>query len=92
MPLFNNKMGTEVQVETYTLKNIIDMYNLDSIDFVKIDIEGSEVKFLSEENIETLNRYVKKFFVEFHNVNGKTYSEHRDYYQNVFKQKDGALN
>jgi len=86
MPFFNNKVGTEVQVETYTLKDIIDLYNLDIVDFVKIDIEGSEVKFLSKDNIDTLNKYVKKFFVEFHNVNNKTYSEHRDYYQNIFRQ------
>lgn len=83
--LVNEKGGIEIQVETYTLKDVIDLYNLDSVDFVKIDIEGSEIKFLSKENIETLNNYVKKFFIEFHQVNGKTYGEHREYYQDIFK-------
>lgn len=82
--LINEKGGTEIQVETYTLKDIIDLYDLKSVDFVKIDIEGSEIKFLSQENIETLNQYVKKFFIEFHYVNGKTYGEHREYYQDIF--------
>lgn len=82
--LINEKGGTEIQVETYTLKDIIDLYDLKSVDFVKIDIEGSEIKFLSKENIETLNNYVKKFFIEFHYVNGKSYGEHREYYQDIF--------
>jgi FkbM family methyltransferase len=83
--LISEKGGAEIQVETYTLKDIIDLYNLDIVDFVKIDIEGSEIKFLSLENIETLNNYVKKFFIEFHYVNGKTYGELREYYQDIFK-------
>lgn len=83
--LVNEKGGIEIQVETYTLKDIIDLYDLDHVDFVKIDIEGSEIKFLSKENIETLNKYVKKFFIEFHQVNGKTYGEHREYYQGIFE-------
>ena len=66
-------------------EDIIDLYDLDHVDFVKIDIEGSEIKFLSKENIETLNKYVKKFFIEFHQVNGKTYGEHREYYQGIFE-------
>lgn len=84
--LMNEKGGTEIQVETYTLKDIIDLYDLKSVDFVKIDIEGSEIKFLSKENIETLNNYVKKFFIEFHYVNVKSYSEHREYYQDIFSR------
>ena len=83
--LMNEKGGIEIQVETYTLKDVIDLYDLDHVDFVKIDIEGSEIKFLSKENIETLNKYVKKFFIEFHQVNGKTYGEHREYYQGIFE-------
>ena len=51
--LISGKGGIEVNVQTYTLKDIINMFSLKVIDFVKIDIEGSEIKFLSEENIKT---------------------------------------
>jgi FkbM family methyltransferase len=82
--LVSEKGGIEVNVQTYTLKNIIDMFDLESIDFVKIDIEGSEIKFLSEENIKTLGEYVRKFFIEFHTINGIHYRDYRDQYNTLF--------
>lgn len=82
--LMSGKGGTTVNVQTYTLKNIIDMFNLEVIDFVKIDIEGSEIKFLSEENIKTLGEHVKKFFIEFHTTNGIHYKEYRNKYNILF--------
>jgi len=82
--LMSGKGGIEVNVQTYTLKDIINMFDLKVIDFVKIDIEGSEIKFLSEENIKTLGEYVKKFFIEFHTINGINYKEYRDKYNILF--------
>jgi FkbM family methyltransferase len=82
--LMSGKGGIEISVQAYTLKNIIDMFNLETIDFVKIDIEGSEIKFLSEENIKTLGDCVKKFFIEFHTINGVHYKEYRDKYNTLF--------
>jgi len=82
--LCSDKGGTAIKVQTYTLKNIIDMFNLEFIDFVKIDIEGSEIKFLSNENIECMNKYVKKFFIEFHTTNNINYIEYRNKYNTIF--------
>jgi FkbM family methyltransferase len=82
--LLDSKGGNMVEVDTYTLEDIIDQYSLQVVDFVKIDIEGSELQFLSQNNIETLNKYVKKFFIEFHYAKGKSYTEHREYYRDLF--------
>ncbi len=84
--LVDKRGGMEIQVETYTLKDIIDLYDIDTIDFLKIDIEGSEIQFLSDNNIDTMNKHVKKFFIEFHDVNGLSYTQYREKYQNIFKE------
>lgn len=76
--------GEEIEVDCFDLKGIVSEFNLDKIDFLKIDIEGSEKYFLNENNLLYLQNKVKKFFIEFHEVDGKSYSQIREEFIPIF--------
>lgn len=71
-------------VETLSVLDIMKKFNLDRVDFIKMDIEGSEVIALNDNIIEQLSKRVSKILIEFHEVNGIGYSEHRNNYENIF--------
>lgn len=54
------------QVDCITLKDLCDKYGLTSVDFCKIDIEGSEWQALTIERIAEVQDIIKAFFVELH--------------------------
>jgi FkbM family methyltransferase len=84
MNSLSNIYGNSIKVKTYTLKYLLDKYDVEKVDFMKVDIEGSEVIFLSQSNIETMSKCVERFFIEFHDVNGKSYTEWRNIFKEVF--------
>lgn len=84
MNSLSNVYGNSIKVKTYTLKDLLEEFCIDKVDFMKVGIEGSEVLFLSQENIETMSRCVERFFIEFHDVNGKSYTEWRNLFREVF--------
>ena len=49
----------------YNLKKIFTTFNLDKVDFMKIDIEGHEFDFILDANVDYLNK-VSKFAIEVH--------------------------
>jgi FkbM family methyltransferase len=53
------------EIETKTISSLIDKYDLKSIDFIKIDIEGSEEELFSN-NINWI-KVVKNLAIEIHN-------------------------
>lgn len=53
-------------VNTISLDDIIERYNLDKIDFLKIDIEGYEYEFMENISDETLSK-IDRIHIEFHN-------------------------
>jgi len=55
----------EIEVSTTTLQLIMDNYNIEYIDFLKMDCEGSEGPILNSTPKEYLNR-VRKIAMEFH--------------------------
>lgn len=55
-----------IEVDCITLKDLCDKYNLTSVDFCKIDIEGSEWQALTAERIKEVAGIIKAFFVELH--------------------------
>jgi len=57
------------RVETMTLTNIANKFSLDSVEFIKCDIEGAESVIF--EDSEFLLKYKPKIIVEAHPVNGK---------------------
>ena len=81
-----NRGEGAIKVQGYTLNDIMFVYELPKIDFLKIDIEGSEVYFLNDKNLATMKEYVNKFFIEFHETNGIGYSEYREKYKPVFEE------
>lgn len=54
------------QVDCITLKDLCSKYGLTSVDFCKIDIEGSEWQALTVERISEVKDIIKAFFVELH--------------------------
>lgn len=71
-------------VETLTVLDVMDKFNLDRVDFIKMDIEGSEVIALNDNIIDQISKRVSKILIEFHEVNGIGYSEHRKTYEDIF--------
>lgn len=54
-------------IESTTIPGIISENNLERIDYLKMDIEGAELKILDEQNIDWLER-VMSLNIEFHNI------------------------
>lgn len=55
-----------IMVNCITLKELCDKYSLLSVDFCKVDIEGSEWQALTVEMIKEVAGIIKSFFVELH--------------------------
>ena len=61
-----NKYGTKVEVQAKTIKSIIDELGLTHVDFIKCDIEGSEMVALTDETVGAVKDIVDVWFVEVH--------------------------
>lgn len=61
-PPLNNK----TILSTTSLADIVKENNLETIDFLKADIEGAEIHLLSDENIDVLMNKVKYAVIEYH--------------------------
>jgi hypothetical protein len=66
MNSINNKYGVKVEVKAKTLKTIINELGLTHVDFVKCDIEGSEMVALTEQTVSAVKDIVDHWFVEVH--------------------------
>lgn len=64
-----NKYGVAVEVQARTIRSIIDELGLDHVDFIKCDIEGSEMVALTEETINEVKDLVDGWFIECHATN-----------------------
>ena len=51
---------------TISLKDFVNEYNIDKIDFLKVDCEGGEYEVFNEENYEWIMKNVAKIAGEFH--------------------------
>ena len=61
-----NKYGKKVEVQAKTLRKLIDDLGLTHVDFIKCDIEGSEVAALTFETISEVKDMVDCWFIEVH--------------------------
>jgi FkbM family methyltransferase len=61
-----NKYGTKVEVTAMTLASIIKDLNLTHVDFVKCDIEGSEMSAITDETVGAVKDIVDSWFIEVH--------------------------
>lgn len=64
-----NKYGKAVPVQTRTIREIIDELGLDHVDFIKCDIEGSEMVALTDETVGAVKDMVDCWFIEAHATN-----------------------
>jgi hypothetical protein len=63
-----NQYGTKVPVQARTLRSIIDELGLEKVDFIKCDIEGSEVQALTAETIGAVAELVDNWWIECHST------------------------
>lgn len=61
--------------EMRSFKQIIEEYEIDHIDYLKIDCEGGEYSIFVEENLEFIKNHVKHMAVEFHITINETAAE-----------------
>lgn len=66
MNSINNKYGNKITVKGRSIISFIQEHNIQKVDFVKCDIEGSEMIALKEECIKPLFDIVDKWFIEVH--------------------------
>ena len=67
-----NKYGKKVPVQARTIRSIIDELGLEKVDFVKCDIEGSEMAALTPETIEAVADVVDNWWIECHQTDTDT--------------------
>lgn len=61
-----NTSGIKIEVEGKKLSSIIKSLNLDHVDFVKCDIEGSEMVALTDETVAEVANIVDHWYIEVH--------------------------
>ncbi len=61
-----DRNGVETQVQCMTLETLLHMQRLDHVDFIKCDIEGSEMQALTDATLGPIAHKVKFWFVEVH--------------------------
>jgi FkbM family methyltransferase len=67
-----NQVGTEVQVQARTIATVLKEQGLDWVDFVKCDIEGSEILAITEATLDPVKDQIGSWFIEVHQTNANT--------------------
>jgi len=84
--IVNNYGCGTIKVKGKTLKTILDDNNMDIVDFAKIDIEGSEIKALTEQTVSEVKNRIKTWFIEAHAVFNTHTTQVRDHLNNIFNK------
>lgn len=79
-----NRGGSSFVVDCITITDLIKKLGLSHVDFIKLDIEGSETIALNDDIIKSFSDKVKKIFIEFHEVGGIGYTEQRAIFEKIF--------
>lgn len=64
-----NRGGTSIVVPSTTLANMLENYSLEWVDFIKCDIEGSEVTAITDATLAPVADRVGCWFIEIHQTN-----------------------
>jgi FkbM family methyltransferase len=78
-----NKYNKQITVKGQSILSFILENNIDKVDFIKCDIEGSEMIAIKEDIIKPLYNIVDKWFLEIHHTN-KSVMENRNIISNIF--------
>lgn len=84
---------TENDVDKMSFKELINTYDIDKIDFLKVDIEGAEYDVFTEENLEYMMNNVKHIAIEIHtHGNLNKFFQFRNTFLKAFKDsKDHVI-
>lgn len=65
---FVREMGYDkkIEVNTYSMLDLIEIAGFDEVDFVKLDIEGGEERVLFSDNFKKAAEKIKSIYVEVH--------------------------
>jgi len=66
-----NRNGKETQVQCMTLETLLHMQGLEHVDFIKCDIEGSEMQALTDATLGPVADQVDFWFIEVHQTDVK---------------------
>jgi FkbM family methyltransferase len=72
-----NSSGDSIKVNAMTIPDFIDGYDIDYVDLIKIDIEGSEMQALTLDVLSKLRNRVGQWFVEVHETSNAGIEENR---------------
>lgn len=79
-----NRGGSSFEVDCITIPDLIEKLGLNYVNFIKLDIEGSEVIALNDAIIKSFSDKVGKILIEFHEVNGVGYTKQRAIFEQMF--------
>lgn len=79
-----NRGGESFEVDCITIPDLINNLGLKHVDFIKLDIEGSETIALNDEIIKSFSDKVSKILIEFHEVGGVGYTQQRAIFEQIF--------
>lgn len=68
----NNHSSKTIQVKTYNINNLLSQYNVENIDYVSLDTEGSELMILESWNLDKFP--VEAFSIENNNYDKSIYN------------------
>lgn len=80
--------GFAFEVQGYSLKDIAESFNLQKIDFLKMDIEGSEDYVLNDETVNYMLQNIPKVLIEFHH----NYHLDTERYKTIFENAGFTVN
>jgi FkbM family methyltransferase len=86
--IVNNGCVENITVPCVNLEEIIQVENLDCVDFCKIDIEGSEMVALTNESLSPISGKIKHFFIEVHptlHLDGMNQQQNKEKLWSVFQ-------
>lgn len=81
---YENSIPVDVQAKT--LRTIIDEQGLTHVDFVKCDIEGSEIAALTADTVSEVKDIVDMWFLEVHPTHNKSLQDNRFDLIQMFKK------
>lgn len=86
--IVNANSSQSIKVRCVDLKKIMKSENLESVDFCKVDIEGSEVIAITENTLKPIAGKIKEFFIEVHpttSLDGMNQSQNKLKLWNIFE-------
>lgn len=77
------RSGEKTTVPAFSIADILDKY--DTVDFIKMDIEGSEIWALTDDAVAAIVKKVKKLLIEFHDTQYGSTPQHRAQFKFKFE-------